>query len=467
MSQLEGLTLAESYLFEVEGGKFLYDINRMMILEVDDAIWDYCIAAGNGAASPRNEVAGLHGDDVADAVVEDLKQAGLLVAKDQSRAAPGPQPPTGFSGVTLHVTHGCNLKCTYCFAKQGDYGLGHSLMKEGTAHKAVDWLAEHADGEQSARITFFGGEPMMNMRAVSDTVEYANEKFARSGTDVRYNMTTNGTLLNDKNVKTLAQTKNIDIQVSLDGGPGVNDQFRVFANGRGSYDLVARGIERLKKATGKVILRGTIPPGAPEFGESLRHFIEDLGGTTVAFEPMSGTTLDGKTLDEGDVEAIKAEWEIVAEYFIAHAKNGEIKPVSQLVRLLTQLHKRKKTVYGCTAGWSHVAVDPGGDIYPCHRFVGEAQWKMGNVHEETLDESIREKFAQNTVDQREPCKSCWVRYTCGGHCAHHAKEATGTISDPDPVRCDLMRHMTDLALKTYVRVAPYRDKIAEQSSKAI
>jgi uncharacterized protein len=466
MAQLE--RLSECYRFEVEGRRFVYDVNRMMILEVDDAIWDYYeAAADDGINSPEAEVARIHGADVARAVVDDLRQAGLLVSV---AALPvlqePPPPPPGFSGVTLNVTHGCNLKCTYCFAKQGDYGLGESRMSADTARKAVDWLSEHSAGESSARVHFFGGEPLMNMPAIEGAIAHAEERLGAEGKQVQYHVTTNGTLLNEHNVRALADVKNLDVQVSLDGVAAVNDQFRIFASGRGSHDVVAEGIGRLKSATGKVILRGTIPPGLGEFSESLLHFVDDLGATTAAFEPMFGSTLRGQTLQQEDLETIKAEWTKVAEYFIEHVKHGEIKPVSNLVRILIQLHKRKKTVYGCTAGWSQVAVVPSGDIYPCHRFVGESDWKMGNIHQEGLDESIRARFAENTVDNREPCKSCWARYTCGGRCAHEAKEATGKISEPDPVLCDLTRHLTDLALKIYVRTEPHQRDLLEGVKRA-
>jgi uncharacterized protein len=457
--------LKEYYRFEVDGRKFVYDVNDIVIFEVDDVIWDYYDAAEDPEVlPPRERLTRLYGTEVAEDVVDELREMGLLGPVKQPSQPTTPLKQV-FHGVTLNVTHGCNLRCTYCFAQQGDYGLGESRMDVETAKKAIDWLAEQGDGEKSTRVGFFGGEPLMKMNTIRDTVDYAGERLGGEGKRVNYHVTTNGTLLNDKNVKFLAETKNMDVQVSIDGLPKVNDAFRIFPNGRGSHDVVAKGIERLKAATGKAVLRGTISPGEAQFSDSVRHMVDDLGGTVVAFEPASGSTTCGQSIDADEMQKIKAEWEKVANYFAEHIKQGEIKPVGNLIKLLIQIHRRKKSVYGCTAGHSNVAIDPSGDIYPCHRFVGESEWKMGNIHDGTFDDSISQQFANNTVDNRDPCKSCWVRYTCGGRCAHEAMEATGKITNPDPIRCDLVRHMTELALKLYVRLKPYERELVATGVK--
>ena len=441
--------LKEYHRLDVDGRKVVYDVNELLIFEVDDAVWDYYDAAERGG-DPRQAVAATWGEAAAEGVLEELREMGLLVP-----APVGPPPAAaapedkGMCGVTLNVMHGCNLACTYCFAQQGDYGLGTKKMSVETARAAVDWLGDRRGGYKSLRVGFFGGEPMLNMPTVEDTVGYANDRLAGK---VKYHITTNGTRLDERNVGFIAENR-IDVQVSLDGVAGVNDRFRVFRDGSGSHDVVAEGVARLKTATGTATLRGTIPADVPEFAESLWHMIDDLGATNVGFEPAEVGKADG-VADHDVMDRIKAEWERIAAQFEEQARQGTIKPVGNLLKVLTRIHGRKKSVYGCTAGHANVAVDPSGDIYPCHRFVGENEWKMGNVHEGTFDDSIRQRFARNTVDSREPCRSCWVRYTCGGRCAHEAKEATGSIGDPDPVRCDMIRHLTELCLKLYVRLLP-------------
>lgn len=464
MEQLK--QLKEYHRFEVDGRKFIYDVNEILIFEVDDAIWGYYDAVENPeVSSPQEQLASHYGTKVAAELLDELREMGLLVPVEKLPKPPNPPKQQNYHGVTLNVTHGCNLRCTYCFAQQGDYGLGRSSMDEEMAKKAIDWLAERNGEGKLVQISFFGGEPMMNMDTIRSTVDYANQRLGDTGKRVRYHVTTNGTLLSEKNVEFLAKNETLDVQVSFDGLPAVNDKFRIFPSGRGSHDVVANGIARLKAATGKAVLRGTISPGEAQFSDSVRHMAEDLGGTMIAFEPASGSTTSGKSLDTKEMETIKAEWEKVADYFAEHIKKGEIKPVGNLIKLLIQVHKRKKTVYGCTAGHANVAIDPSGDIYPCHRFVGESDWKMGNLHHGTLNDSIREQFVNNTVDNREPCKSCWVRYTCGGRCAHEAMEATGKITDPDPLRCDLVRHLTELALKLYVRLKPYELELLTKAAQ--
>jgi uncharacterized protein len=454
--------LKEYHRVEVDARKVVYDVNELLVFEVDDAVWDYYDAVESGAADPREVVARSWGEQAAADVVDELRAMGLLVPPEKT-PEPLPVPEDkGMCGVTLNVMHGCNLACTYCFAQQGDYGLGTQKMSSETARVAVDWLARRRGEYRGVRVGFFGGEPMLNMKAIHDTVDYATEQL---GQRVKYHITTNGTRLDEANVEFIAKNK-IDVQVSLDGVAAVNDRYRPFKGGGGSHEAVASGVARLKAATGTATLRGTIPAEIPEFGESLWHMIEDLGATNVGFEPAEVGKRDGVATSEA-MERIKQEWERIAAEFEQQARQGKVEPVGNLLKILTKIHSRKKTVYGCTAGHANVAVDPRGDIYPCHRFVGEDAWKMGNVHEGSFDEGIQQRFAANTVDSREPCRSCWVRYTCGGRCAHEAKEATGSITDPDPVRCDLIRHLTELCLKLYVRLLPQdRDALAGFRSAA-
>jgi uncharacterized protein len=456
--------LKEYHRFECDGRKFVYDVNDLLIFEVDQVVWDFYDATERGEAVEADHLpaTGHTAQDISEAV-EELRAMRLLVPAAEQPKPPSPPRPKGYQGITLNVTHGCNLRCTYCFASQGDYGLGASKMSVETAETAIDWLLEQNGERESANVTFFGGEPMMNMRTIVETVDLANQRSAATGKHISYQMTTNGTLLSRENVDIIAD-KEIDVLVSMDGSRETNDKFRLFPSGRGSHDAVVKGVQRLKTATGKAALRGTISPGETEFSESARHMIEDVGATGVVFEPAADNPMHGASIRPEDMDAIKAEWEKVADYFLDHARHGELLPVGNLLKLLQQIDSRKKAVYGCTAGWGNVAVDPTGDIYPCHRFVGESDWKMGNVKEATLDQSIRDQFAENHVDNREPCKSCWVRYTCGGRCAHEAKQATGRISDPDPVRCDLVRHMTELALKVYVRLKPYESSLVTSRS---
>jgi uncharacterized protein len=454
--------LKETHNIEVDGRRFVYDVNELLILEVDDATWEYFEAAVDPSGPPpAARVAARFGPDVAADVVAQLRDAGLLVPAGDAHERLPPRR-TGMLGVTLDVTHGCNLRCTYCFAEQGDYGLGRANMPEETARRAIDWLAERGDGEQGARVGFFGGEPLMNMPTVRSTVAYVNERLASGGKRVRLHVTTNGTLLNEGNVQYLAENK-IDVQVSVDGTPKTHNKFRLFPSGRGSHDVVAGGIARLKSATGSAVLRATISPGEGDFRRSVDHLIDDLGGTVVAFEPASKSSC-GPSIDADDMARIKSEWDAVAEDFAEHIKRGVVKPVGNIIKLLQAIHRRKKTVYGCTAGYANVAVDPSGDIYPCHRFVGEGDWKMGNVHSGEFDEGLRERFARNTVDQREPCRTCWARYTCGGRCAHEALESTGTIDAPDPLRCELVRHLTELSIKLYVQLKPYEQELLAKAS---
>ena len=294
----------------------------------------------------------------------------------------------------------------------------------------------------------------MNMPAIRHAVAYGDQRSAEKGKRVRYHVTTNGTLLKDETIQFL-HAHQVDVQVSIDGTPEAHDKVRIFPSGRGSHDIVTRRAERLGQLTGQCATRTTITPEEPRFSASVWHMIDALGSSNAAFEPATSSS-EGQHLDSERLAIIKREWERVAEEFLRRVRGGEVPPVANLIKLLGKLHRRQKTVYGCGAGLAYLAVDPRGDVYPCHRFVGNAEWKMGNVAGE-IDEATREKFLQNTVHNREPCQSCWVRYTCGGHCAHEALEATGDIARPDPVRCELQKHLTEVCLRLYVRLT--RDEL--------
>lgn len=456
-----GSKLSEYHRIEGEDHtKLVYDIDSVTVYEVDDAIWDfYLFAEDPDIPCAERALARKLGPEAAAEVKADLESMGLLESAD----APTPERPaprsSGMTGVTLNVTHGCNLACTYCYASQGDYGLGRSRMSAETARAALDWLAERSTGEHPMSIGFFGGEPLMNVPTIRAAIEHGG-RYTEEGRRMRYHITTNGTLLTEDNVQLIAD-HDIQVQVSMDGVPEVQDRLRPFASGQGSHEAVVEGIRRLKRVTGRAPLRGTIPADRPEFGDNLHHMVSELGATHAAFEPAESSEPDGVG-DAETMERIKREWSRLAEEFAEAAERGELLPYSNLLRRLYVIHTRKKSVYGCAAGHGNVAIDPSGDIYPCHRFVGEEEWSMGNVHDGSFDPSIRRRFEQNTVDQRTACSTCWARYICGGRCVHEAKEATGSIREADALLCDMVRFQTELCLLLYARLRPHQRAIIER-----
>ena len=449
----EGEVLADFFRFEVDGRCFTYHAENMLICEIDESIDDLLQVARRENIATAEDLSrwlsATQGVAVAEEIVEEFRTLGFLGLSQARRLNPGSQ---GMTGITLNVTHGCNLRCSYCFAGQGDYGTGHARMAQATARAAIDWLAHNRRNEGAVTVLFFGGEPMMNMPTVRDAAAYARERLDRPEHPVRLQMTTNGTLLNERNVKFLSEL-GIQPQISLDGPAEINDEKRTFKGGLGSYTVVAKGIARLKAATGRAALRATISSGRTEFYDTAVHFIDGLGATRANFEPASCST-EGNEIDAKDIETIKAEWSKITEECYQRARRGEIWPIGKFMNLLERIHWRKRSRYGCTAGMSAVAVDPFGDMYPCHRFVGSPAWKMGNVLDATFNPAIAKAFADNSVDDRESCQRCWARYLCAGRCVHEAMEVTGSIASPDPLRCDMMRHICSEALKLYVRVLP-------------
>ncbi|SIT03468.1 uncharacterized protein SAMN05421759_11141 [Roseivivax lentus] len=431
--------------FQVDDRFYLYAFETLNLFEVPEPVYAFALGPDHpdGAKHPPDlTLAG----PVGDALVT------LEAEIDAALSEPDEAPRDGLGSVALHVAHDCNLRCPYCFAQQGHYGGPREMMTPETAAKAVDWLMGESGSRPSVRVKFFGGEPMMNMKTMRSTVAHAHARSDETGQRIGFHVTTNGTFLGEREIDFL-EDNGVGVQVSIDGSPEEHDKLRVFENGAGSYSVVQRGLRRLNARKGGTIVRGTISADVPQVEASVWSLIDDEEVTDVAMEPAL-TTPTGEHMTTETADRIIAQWSSVADEFVARVRRGKKPPVGNILKYLKKIHKRQRTRYGCGAGLAYMAVDPSGDVWPCHRFVGEDGWKMGNIQSPGVDEDIRDRFAGNTVDQREPCASCWARYTCGGKCAHEALQATGEISDPDPLRCRIERGLTAICVATYAQLGP-------------
>ena len=342
----------------------------------------------------------------------------------------------------LHVSHDCNLRCEYCFAATGDFGTGRKTMPPETARRAIDFVISRSKGRRNIEVDFFGGEPLMAMETVKQTVDYARSIEKEHGKEFRFTITTNGVLLNEETAAYINQEMS-NCVLSLDGRRETNDLRRKTVNGGGSYDIIVPKFQQVvEKRTGDYYLRGTFTrDNFDSFSQDVMHMAE-LGFKNVSVEPVVGAQDDPYALREEDLPAICAEYERLAEQLL---ENPEINFFHFNVDL-EQGPCVIKRLRGCGAGCEYVAVTPEGDIYPCHQFVGNEDFRLGNLYDQSFNMNLSEQFAGLNVYSREACQNCWAKFYCSGGCSASNLLTNGDIISPSVVGCTLEKKRLECAI---------------------
>lgn len=342
----------------------------------------------------------------------------------------------------LHVSHDCNLRCKYCFAATGDFGTGRLLMDVETAKAAIDFVIERSGARRNIEIDFFGGEPLMAMDVVKETVEYARSREAESGKHFRFTITTNGVLLDDENIEYINREMD-NCVLSLDGRKEVNDHFRITPNGKGSYDVILPKFKKLVDGRGNkdFYLRGTFTRNNLDFAEDVLA-IAGEGFKQISVEPVSAEVDCDYSLREEDLPKICAEYEKLA----AIMKDRRDFNFFHFNVDLSQGPCVIKRIRGCGAGCEYVAITPEGDIYPCHQFVGREEYCLGNVHREGFDTNLSAQFASLNVYTREECGNCWAKFYCTGGCSASNLTVNGNIKTPNHVACEMEKKRLECAI---------------------
>ena len=375
-----------------------------------------------------------------------LQEEGLLFVEDDyidPAAAVAMQREAPIKALCLHVSHDCNLRCKYCFASTGDFGTGHRMtMDFETAKRAIDFVIERSGKRRNIEVDFFGGEPLMAMDTVKKTVEYARSIEKEHGKCFRFTITTNGVLLNDENIEYINREMSNAV-LSIDGRKEVNDRMRPTINGKGSYDVIVPKFQKLIAGRGDkdYYLRGTFARDNLDFAADVMH-MASLGAKNISVEPVVGGPEDPCALREEDVPAILAEYEKLAEELRKH-------PEVNFFHFNVDLAQGPcviKRLRGCGAGCEYVAITPEGDIYPCHQFVGNEEYKLGNLYEGTFNMEISKAFSNLNIYTREDCKNCWARFYCSGGCSASNLLVNGDIKKPHHVGCELERKRLECAI---------------------
>ena len=346
----------------------------------------------------------------------------------------------------LHVAHTCNLNCGYCFASQGKYHGERALMSFEVGKQALDFLMDHSGARKNLEVDFFGGEPLMNWDVVKQLVRYARSVEKAQGKNFRFTLTTNGMLIDD-DVIDFANREMSNVVLSLDGRKEINDATRVDYAGRGSYDRIVPRFQKLVKARGgkNYYMRGTFTHRNPDFTKDVFH-MADLGFTELSMEPVVCAPDDPAALTPEDIEVVKAQYEILAKDMLRREKEGHRITFYHYMLDLTGGPCVYKRISGCGSGTEYMAVTPWGDLYPCHQFVGEEKFKLGDVWHGVTNTALREDFRACNAYARPECADCWARMYCSGGCAANAYHASGTIRGVYQAGCELFRKRIECAI---------------------
>ena len=346
----------------------------------------------------------------------------------------------------LHVAHTCNLNCSYCFASQGKYHGDRALMSFEVGKRALDFLIENSGHRTNLEVDFFGGEPLMNWDVVKQLVAYARTQEEPNHKKFRFTLTTNGMLIDD-DVIDFANREMSNVVLSLDGRKEIHDRLRVDYAGNGSYDRIVPRFQKLVASRGgkNYYMRGTFTHANPDFTKDVFH-MADLGFTELSMEPVVCAPGDPAALTAEDLKIVKEQYELLAKDMLRREKEGKPITFYHYMLDLTGGPCVYKRISGCGSGTEYMAVTPWGDLYPCHQFVGEEKYKLGNIWDGVTNTALREDFRACNAYARKECDDCWARLYCSGGCAANAYHATGSIRGVYEAGCELFKKRIECAI---------------------
>lgn len=437
--------------FIQDGEYFILDVNSGGVHIVDKMVYDLTgllepPLAEEMPADITGKLPEYPEDELKECYAElySLYKDNILFSKDEYRKFADIAVKAPIKALCLHVSHDCNLRCSYCFASTGDFGTGRKIMTPETGRKAIDFLIEKSMGRQNLELDFFGGEPLMAWETIKATVDYARSIEKQHGKNFRFTVTTNGMLLDDEKIDYINREMS-NCVLSLDGRKEVNDRTRPTPNGKGCYDII---VPRYKKLVeGRVnegrtdyYVRGTFTKYNLDFAEDVLH-IASLGFDQLSVEPVTAPSDKDYALTEADVPAICDEYDRLYRIMREHVDKTGKKPFNffHFMIDLNQGPCAVKRLRGCGCGNEYVAVTPDGDIFPCHQFVGIDKWKMGNIYTGDVDPEIADYFAKTHIYSKKGCADCWARFYCSGGCNANGYTYEGDVRTPHKLQCSLMR----------------------------
>jgi len=380
----------------------------------------------------------------AKAELEKLTTDGRLHSAD-IMALPKFQSNRQVKALCLHVAHDCNLRCSYCFAGTGDFGHDRSLMTWEVAKAAVDFLVAASGPRRHCEIDFFGGEPLMNLPVVKQTIDYVRAIERQTGKIFKLTLTTNAVALTAA-VADYLQRENISLVLSIDGRKAVHDTVRSDCAGNGSYDRVVQGITNaVTLRQGKnYYVRGTFTAKNTDFFADVVHLAE-LGFSELSLEPVV-TPIPELQLRTEHLPEIFLQYELLAQRLYEYWQAGNPINFFHYNIDLDNGPCIAKRLSGCGAGSDYLAVDPDGQLFPCHQFVGQPEFCVGNVIDGVTDGTIGEQLSAANVYSKPQCGDCWAKYFCSGGCHANNYNHNRDFYEPYQLGCQMQKKRLELAL---------------------
>ena len=380
--------------------------------------------------------------------LQEMEENGTLFAKDvyQEGVIDFKKRQTVVKALCLHIAHDCNLACRYCFAGEGEYKGDRSLMSYEVGKKALDFLVANSGNRRNLEVDFFGGEPLLNFDVVKKLVAYGREIEKTKDKHFRFTLTTNGVLLNDEVIE-FANREMDNIVLSIDGRKEVHDHMRPFKNGSGSYDLIIDKFKRVAESRNqtKYYVRGTFTHNNLDFVEDVLH-LADEGFEQISVEPVVADPAEPYAIRQEDISEICEGYDRLAKEMLKRKKEGKGFNFFHYMIDLSGGPCVYKRLSGCGSGTEYLAVTPWGDLYPCHQFVGEEQFCMGNVDDGVVNTELRDTFKLCNVYAKEECRNCFAKFYCSGGCAANAYHCHGDINKPYEIGCELQRKRVECAI---------------------
>lgn len=443
--------------YRSNGYNIVLDVDSGSVHVVDDLVYDIIdTVKQDPSCSDESVVEAYSGqypeNDVREALeeVRSLQKQGQLFAEDIYHGAVlnFRKRQTVVKALCLHIAHDCNLACQYCFAEEGEYHGRRALMSFEVGKKALDFLVANSGNRRNLEVDFFGGEPLMNFQVVKDLVAYGRELEKTADKHFRFTITTNGVLLNDE-IMEFCNAQMDNVVMSLDGRKEVHDRMRPSRNGKGSYDLIVPKFQKFaaqRKALGKqYYIRGTFTHYNLDFAQDVLHFA-DLGFDQLSMEPVVAPADAPYAIRSEDIPVICEQYDVLAREMLKREKEGRGFTFFHFMIDLSGGPCVYKRLSGCGSGTEYLAVTPWGDLYPCHQFVGNEKFLLGNVDDGIVREDIVETFKCCNVYSREECTKCFARYYCSGGCAANSWNFHGRIDDVYEIGCELERKRVESAI---------------------
>ena len=445
------------------GYHIVLDVNSGAIHVVDEVVYDVIPLFEKHSSE---EITGLlrekySEEEIREAVEEvaQLKKEGSLFTPDTYEAPliDFKKRPTVVKALCLHIAHDCNLACRYCFAEEGEYHGRRALMSYETGKAALDFLIANSGSRRNLEVDFFGGEPLMNFEVVKQLVAYGREQEKLHDKHFRFTLTTNGVLLND-DIMEFANREMDNVVLSIDGRKEVHDHMRPFRKGAGSYDLIVPKSQKFAKSRNqeKYYVRGTYTHFNTDFSKDVLH-LADLGFKQISVEPVVAEETDDYAIKEEDLPVLFKEYDDLAAEMVRRNKAGNGFNFFHFMIDLEGGPCVYKRLSGCGSGTEYLAVTPWGDLYPCHQFVGNEKFLMGNVHDGVVNTGLQEEFKCCNVYAKEKCRDCFARFYCSGGCAANAYNFHGDILKTYETGCELQKKRVECAIMIKAAMAEQED----------